>query len=695
MTHIIDSFTGGIANKLDPAFLRPNQAVDLVNVDLRTGLIESSKIPEILTSTVQSPLLFDTRGAEPVIIQSDSNTMTKQLHDRIYSTTINASSPLQVTYNGVTHNVPLDMLNTEIEHTLVYNDLLTSITSDSTQNTLELALTRVNTVTGYESSPRYISIEPELRELELYSNMVIGFDPTENNRTMPIQFVDTDPNTPVTISRDYITSAIANGTLVYAGVQTLEPGYLDLLGDSSNYGQAYDDGNFFKDFIYSFKLSGDVPVGLNLNRDETFAGALAYIRTKSAYSNHNDVFMLICLVGIRVFDLNQADYTRMLEYLHDKGIMTDLLDVYKYKYKQGIKSVVLHNITPIPSNEKVRVYRLGTLGIKVANTKYQLHGEYAVPADGRIVLNDTDTTLDSLCNTLNQIHNLNTNMFAVSSTNLWAADGNVVRYTAPGSLDIFETLAFISLPTKITGLHYINNRLIVFCADNSIHSITGTNRSDIVLRRIADDVDCVDARSITVVTQTLVWLSSRGLAVTNGGIVQLVDRDTIKSSTYNYVDGSIVSSTSVNDEYYLLVDDYIYIYDFRLKRLTKYDAYGAKKLFLYRGNVYYHDDSTMYGKLFNGDYAEFSYTSGSIVRRSYTTPKEFQWFRLAYSGDINLTIVVDGTDITTVNLPVSSSLTHEQIQIKEGVVGYACQLRIAGTGKIYSANILYNTRSEL
>jgi hypothetical protein len=695
MTHAIDSFTGGIANKLDPAFLRPNQAVDLVNVDLRTGLIESSRAPEVLASAEVSPVLFDTRGMDPIIVSSGSNTMTKQLHDRIYSTTITSNSPLQVTYNDATHNVPLDMLNVEIGYSLVYNDLLTSLTSDSTQNTLQLALTKYNTITGYESSPRYLSIEPELRELELDSSMVVGFDATENNRTMPIQLIDNDPDAPVTISRDYITRAISNGTLVYKGVKTLEPWYFDLLGDSSNYGQAYDDGNFFKDFIYSFKLSGDIPVGLNLNRDETFAGALAYIKTKSAYSDYRDIFMLISLVGAREFGLNQADYTRMLEYLHDKGIMTDLLDVYKYEYKQGIKRVTVHNITPSDNGEKVRVYRLGALGIQPANTQYQLYGEYIVPADGRITLNDTDTTIDSLCNTLNQVASLNTNMFAVSSSNLWVADDNVVRYTTPGSLDIFETLAFISLPTKITGLHYINNRLIVFCADSSIHSITGTNRADIVLRRIADDVDCVDVRSITVVTQTLVWLSSRGLAVTNGGIVQLVDRDTIKSSTYNYINGSIVSSTSVNDEYYLLVDDYIYIYDFRLKRLTKYDAYGAKKLFLYRGNVYYHDDFAVYGRLFMGEYTKFSYTSGAIVRHSYTAPKEFQWFRLAYTGEIRLTIVIDGIDITTVDLPASDTLTHEQLQIKDGVVGYACQLRITGTGKVYSANITYNRRDEL
>jgi len=694
MVHRIDSFIGGIRNKLDPAFLSPHEAVEAHNVNLDDGLLSTTRQIDFNDTGVQDPVRIVKQDGAYIDIPSSSNTQTKQLHARVYNTQL-SSGPIFVTAGSITHTVPLAMLNAEIGYSTTVVSLKDSIDAPTVQDTLHLAVNRYNTVTGYESTPQYIVIEPDLRDLELDLVMLPSLDDGRaNNSNINIQFIDTDPDVPVVIPRSDITYAISTGKLVYDGVKVLENWYLNLLQPLDRFGQAYDTGNYFKDFIYAFKLSGTIPVGLNRNKDDMFKAARAYLKTKPGYSNHDDAFMLVCLYGAKAFGLNSVDMTSMLEYLYENNIMTDFMDVYKYKYKQSYNSITLRNVTLLGDNEKVRIYRLGTFGKKPAVTQYSMQGDYNVPASKRITITDTESTIDSICPTLSQVTALNTDMFAVSTSNLWLADGHKLWYTTAGTLDIVETISYVSLPTSITGLHYVNNVLVVFCADNSIHTIAGTSRENIVLKRIADDIDCIDVRTITRVTQTLVWLSSDGLAISNGHSVQLLHRQYIKASTFN-TSAHTYSAASSDDTYLLLADDVIYEYDLAYKRLLTHDAGTTKKLFLFKGDIWAHNGGTLSGKLFKGGVVnELHYVTGSIVKTSYTYNKEFQWFRVAYTGTPKFSVIIDGTNILVVDLPNATKLTHETVQVPQGIVGYTCQVQYDGICKIYSTQVSYNTREE-
>jgi len=669
MLHKIQDFTRGIHNKLHSMYLRPNEAVDVLNINIDNGILNSSK--DILWEDVNisNPVKLVDKDSNDIIIDSSTHNMVKQLHSRIYNTNIGEDSPVEIEYNGVKHLIPLEKLH-EDKLVLDYgyvdaNNINYEFEGDNAidfkQEDITLAVTKYNTKTGYESAPIFKTIDStdyiDLPHKD-YDGSDVGstvYELTEDfaiNESDLLHYIDAGK---IRLKRVRSENRVTGG-VDYAWSDQVDVFVQYWMQDATEHYEA-----MWVDLVIEYP-GKEYGIAIDIARKAT--------------------------------DRNMTDDYRekLYQWLYDKKFAIANRYRYEYEYQPSIKSIIVNYLDMPDPNSQYNVYILGKFNNYIQTTEYEL-------VDGKsygsaIIIQD-DIMTGQVCPTTNQIDSLNVSMFAVSTTNLWLVENNTNRvwYTVPGSLDIINSVSYVSLPTVITGVHYVNNTLVVFCADNSIHSITGMDREDITLRRLADDIDCVHVNTINRVTQTLIWLSSTGLCATNGFSIQLLNRDTLSENTFTY-DGAIISSSSSNDDYYLLLGEVIWHYNIRNRVLLKYNSNTAKKLWLYKGEVHAHNGGTLLGKLFSGSRQSLYYKTGNIVIPDYTTHKEFQYFRVSYIGQPTIKIYMGDILVTSIQLPSSDTITHEAFQVKEGVVGYDAHLEILGVCNILNIQIEYDIREE-
>lgn len=109
--------------------------------------------------------------------------------------------------------------------------------------------------------------------------------------------------------------------------------------------------------------------------------------------------------------------------------------------------------------------------------------------------------------------------------------GNAVRWTPFGSPDAFPDTFMVTLPYKPLALKSFANSLLILCED-SIYRLEGNKPVEMSLSKSQVEDGCIAPRSVQATSNGLIYLSKRGLMITNGQLAQCITEDKLKPSFF-------------------------------------------------------------------------------------------------------------------------------------------------------------------
>jgi len=129
---------------------------------------------------------------------------------------------------------------------------------------------------------------------------------------------------------------------------------------------------------------------------------------------------------------------------------------------------------------------------------------------------------------------------------MYGAVGNKLYFSALGNPDSWYIFDFLVLPDTITGIAAGSYGLIVM-GRNWTYTLRGSQPYEFFVSQLSDVLGCKDHFSISYISGRAIWLSDKGVVVSDGGSVQVItDKKVAEVSGI-----TPTSACSVNEVYYL------------------------------------------------------------------------------------------------------------------------------------------------
>lgn len=109
--------------------------------------------------------------------------------------------------------------------------------------------------------------------------------------------------------------------------------------------------------------------------------------------------------------------------------------------------------------------------------------------------------------------------------------GNAVRWTPFGSPDAFPDTFMVTLPYKPLALKSYANSLMILCED-AIYRLEGNKPIEMSLSKTQVEDGCIAPHSVQSTSFGLVYLSKRGLMITNGQVAKCITEGKLKPSFF-------------------------------------------------------------------------------------------------------------------------------------------------------------------
>jgi len=650
MNVYIENFSGGIVNKLHSKYNKVNTAIDMLNCDVTDGTLKSSKGFDFTPSET----------AWPYIIGDDTYSVDKDTYiTQVLNSIVTLKDGTLTLYkNGVTHTIPKSKPSASIalnpgsagqEDGGVYT--LHELLSDkdiAADGPLQFGITYYNPSTNYETKPLILAaLRPSV------SGGIVG-DTLTKDEVRLLQ------------ERGFIDNVVIDGS------------YISTASGLSGLNSAESDA------IYNFMrtFTGEIPVS---QRDDLFYTAYAVVQ--DAPGEENRLFHY-CSYRTRdiLEDFTDQQRTDMYKYFYDHNIALNT-KAFTYFTKQIPKRYTI-SVDSLEPGWEIRIYRFGPFRHLGANTEYML---YTTTTDLTITL-DSDTDIGEILTTLDNIEDLNPKYLTSSNNTLFIADENKVWFTDLGTWTI-KYSNYLLFDSDVTSIYHLRDFTIVTTVNNSVYSIVGDSVTTFKVLKLADDIDCVHAKTMCGVDNNVVWLSSVGLVATNGYTVQPLHKYTITSETF--VLGDLYGSASVLTDYYLLIDNFIYKYDMQINQLTKYSSQEIETLYMNRGKIYGALQS-QYGILFAGNELPLFYHTNLVAQPKHYYTKMYGQVRLLYKGQMLITVRIDNSIVNSVQLELTDKPKEVVFSLNaEMDVGHEISIVYDGTGVVYDTEITFDLGDTL
>lgn len=260
---------------------------------------------------------------------------------------------------------------------------------------------------------------------------------------------------------------------------------------------------------------------------------------------------------------------------------------------------------------------------------------------------------------------------------LFGAIGTKVRFTPIGKPNAWPEEYFLEFREVITGLGPVANGVLVMTED-STYIITGTGPTILAVQPLRGDQGCVSADSVQEIAEGMVmWASKDGLCASSGNNVSVVTKNMLGKRTLDPV------ASVVHDEVYYVLDNsgIILCWDYRYTPIVKELDLDVEFLVVGEDILYGWKDGYLHELFKSDDYLSLSFTSAEFGEGRYTLAKAYNKFYFDNTGDITVTILLDGREVKV------GQLTGDFGEVLQPNVanqrGSRVQFEITGTGTVH------------
>ena len=244
-------------------------------------------------------------------------------------------------------------------------------------------------------------------------------------------------------------------------------------------------------------------------------------------------------------------------------LSTGYIEIDKYTQYWDNSSTLTSTIKYVPRNGYYKywnLYRTGAAGTYQLVDKIPIHESVYVDSKSTSYLGQNPTSyytdvgalgeIDVLFNTPPRDLTGLTEHFGM----YFGISGNAVRWTPFGSPDAFPDTFMVTLPYKPLALKSFANSLLILCED-SIYRLEGNKPVEMSLSKSQVEDGCIAPRSVQATSNGLIYLSKRGLMITNGQIARCISEDKLKP---NFFTSTSKQNTDFNFWWMPTVGSYFY-----------------------------------------------------------------------------------------------------------------------------------------
>lgn len=261
------------------------------------------------------------------------------------------------------------------------------------------------------------------------------------------------------------------------------------------------------------------------------------------------------------------------------------------------------------------------------------------------------------------------------------AVGDKLYFSGVGNPHAWPTLQFLAFDDIITGIAPEFQGVLVFTRNNAFR-VTGADSAETVNKTyIPGNHGCVTFRSIAVLNNAPVWLSSGGLCLWDGSSVSVASYGKVKTDLL-----AVRYAAAAHDCFYLFHTRGTLVFDRRTG-----DTF--RKLDFTCDYAWYDSDSDLLILQSGGRLYQFG--AGSPLTMRYASPyiggaesaqKIFLELFTVGDGIITATVAVDGKSVATVTLPAG----RNRVKLPRNAVGRYLQTTLKSSGTITEMAVTYD-----
>lgn len=273
------------------------------------------------------------------------------------------------------------------------------------------------------------------------------------------------------------------------------------------------------------------------------------------------------------------------------------------------------------------------------------------------------------------------------------SDYTTLRWSNLGDPLIWASVNFLNMDKVITGIGTTSNGLLLFHTAET-HALLGTESNNFTKRIISKSHGCIDFRSISEWQGNCIFGSLDGIAMSNGGSVELISFGKLGhlslmqsdvDDIYNVDNSDVLSSAVVGNQYFLLFKaGYIIKLDMSTGVYTTITSLGIQGIAAVNGNLLGSQGSQDLYMIPFSLFGEKTYniTTGLITDGAISNVKEYDKIRVSLEGTGHITVTLDGQDVIE-NKQLTAPLTVVGIP-NEKNKALSIQFSISGVGSLHS-----------
>jgi len=269
----------------------------------------------------------------------------------------------------------------------------------------------------------------------------------------------------------------------------------------------------------------------------------------------------------------------------------------------------------------------------------------------------------------------------------FGAKEDKLYYSDVAYVDSWSLFNFIDFDYTITGIGPVPNGLLVF-TEFKTYIITGTTPDTLSKYLLNNNQGCLDHKSIQYANNSLIWISSDGICVSNGAEIQVISRDKLGK---NYVPTTIYDAIVYDDVYYLAYSDGILLADFRFGTIFRHIDTIVEGLCIYNDILYYSKNNNLYSLATSSENKSLVYKSPKFADGQISNLKNYKVFYLNCIGNLQLSIYIDGDLVLVkdINTDTKEVLIPQQLRR-----GYYVEFKLSGTGELLELEYIVEGRQN-
>lgn len=664
----ISAFNGGLSTRIAKHLIKPNEATNVVNLDVTAGSIIPAKGLEDQNRSI-SKYIYGWRGRwlsssnyrdyleyRDSLLWTEEGTYAKKFDGtNIYRLGIaKPAQPLSISASGSSAIIDpvvktmTNVTNAAFADSATSGSLTPGIYSYKIVNKKGNGVTSIPTVFSYDTSATAIDI----------SN-IVGIDGTAY------------------VYRDYAGTYRLVGTTT----STLTDSVLDIsaneallehtefpLGSTQKY--LYDTNGEKVDYR-------EVVLDANLKTYEIdLAGATTYYREYNGeYREVSATDTVYVTTGALANPYLNGTYQYMYTYYNSVDGTESQPSEYSNSLIVTNQIVAVSNIiaSSDPQVDTIRLYRLG--------------GNLTLPTLVTTLPNSSTTYNDKLADIDVDGHLLDSFNYREAPTDMkyltqsyaifFGAIGDKLWFSEIGNPNYWPIYNFIDFDADITGIGVVPNGVVVFTLYKT-YIITGTNSSTFVKHLVSGEQGCVDHKSIQFADNSILWASQDGICTTSGGQVAVASQDKLGKLNIDNVHNAVVH----DQKYYISYGNSVLVLDFRFGVAFYTYSLDVDYIEKYNDELYGHYNGKLY-KLFAGDPLSWKYSTGELINQALSMVKLYNDFYISYRGKVSVEVVIDEEVVSTISLDSDTFDTADIAVPSSKQRGYKLQLNLEGSGEVY------------